>query len=136
MVSRPIIKRRLEASPPLDDAPIATPTPAKESAKRELPLAASSSSGTPGSSVAPVPAIPKTHPKATPPLVAHRREFLAIADEDYEQIEEELVKVAKRSAPAWLISLGVHTSILVVLGILMLPGLLDQPLQIEVVYAE
>ena len=135
VVSRPIIKRRLEAAPPLDDAPIATPTTAKNSAKRELPVA-SSSSGTPGSFAAPVPAIPKTQPKANVSLVAHRREFLAIADEDYEQLEEELVEVAKRSAPAWLISLGVHTSILVVLGILMLPGLLDQPLQIEVVYAE
>ena len=135
VVSRPIIKRRLEAAPPLDDAPIATPTPAKNSAKRELPVA-SSSSGTPRAFTVPVPAIAKTQPKANVSLVAHRREFLAIADEDYEQLEEELVEVAKRSAPAWLISLGVHTSILVVLGILMLPGLLDQPLQIEVVYAE
>jgi len=133
VVSRPIIKRRLEAAPPLDDAPIATPTPAKNSAKREVPVA-SSSSGTPGAFT--VPAVAKTQPKANVSLVAHRREFLAIADEDYEQLEEELVEVAKRSAPAWLISLGVHTSILVVLGILMLPGLLDQPLQIEVVYAE
>jgi len=132
VVSRPIIKRRLEATPPSDDAPIATPTPAKASAKRELPLASSSS----GPSPVPVASISKTQPKGNASLVAHRREFLAIADEDYEQLEEELVEVAKRSAPAWLISLGVHTSILVVLGILMLPGILDQPLQIEVVYAE
>ena len=71
-----------------------------------------------------------------PILATTRRERLVVAEEEYDETEDVLVGAAKRSAPAWLISLGVHTCILVVLGLLMLPGLLDAPLQIEVVYAE
>ena len=73
---------------------------------------------------------------ARPILATTRRERLVVAEEEYDETEDVLVGAAKRSAPAWLISLGVHTCILVVLGLLMLPGLLDAPLQIEVVYAE
>lgn len=73
---------------------------------------------------------------ARPILATTRRERLVVAEEEYDETEDVLVEAAKRSAPAWLISLGVHTCILVVLGLLMLPGLFDAPLQIEVVYAE
>ena len=73
---------------------------------------------------------------ARPILATTRRERLVVAEEEYDETEDVLVGAAKRSAPAWLISLGVHTCILVVLGLLMLPGLFDAPLQIEVVYAE
>ena len=136
VVSRPIIKRRLQPRSSVGDAPIAKPThPNIE--ERVRPRTAA----TPPKKRGELPHGPSaTHEldekNVNASLLAHRREFLAISDDDYEQLEEELVEVAKRSAPAWLISLGVHTSILVVLGLLMLPGLLDPPLQIEVVYAE
>ena len=123
-VARPIIRKKsTDQGSPEEVAPIA-----------ELP------SPPPGHHV------PSPSPIAEPPtgraqvarpiLATTRRERLVVAEEEYDEPEDVLVDAAKRSAPAWLISLGVHTCILVVLGLLMLPGLFDAPLQIEVVYAE
>ena len=136
VVSRPIIKRRLQPRSSVGDAPIAKPTHPniKERVRPRTAAAPPKKRGELHHGPSATHELDKKDVNAS--LLAHRREFLAISDDDYEQLEEELVEVAKRSAPAWLISLGVHTSILVVLGLLMLPGLLDPPLQIEVVYAE
>ncbi|MBT4694251.1 MAG: terpene cyclase/mutase family protein [Planctomycetaceae bacterium] len=41
-----------------------------------------------------------------------------------------------RNAPPWLLSLLVHLVLLIVLGLQMLPEILDSPLMLEVVYAE
>ena len=137
VVARPIIKRRVQEATSPDDASktddVNSPTVSKQ---QELPVAAPTVNqgvqSHPKMRAAPV----ATRPSA--PLVSpeHRREFLSMSDDGYDEAADELVDVAKRSAPAWLISLGVHTSILVVLGLLMLPGLLEPPLSIEVVYAE
>ena len=136
VVSRPIIKRRLQPRSSVGDAPIAKPTHPniKEVVRPRTAAAPPKKRGELSHGPSATHELDKKNVNAS--LLAHRRELLAISDDDYEQLEEELVEVAKRSAPAWLISLGVHTSILVVLGLLMLPGLLDPPLQIEVVYAE
>lgn len=137
VVARPIIKRRVQEATSPDDASktddVNSPTVSKQ---LELPVAAP----TVNQGVQSHPKM-RAVPVATrppPPLASpeHRREFLSMSDDGYDEAADELVDVAKRSAPAWLISLGVHTSILVVLGLLMLPGLLEPPLSIEVVYAE
>lgn len=137
VVARPIIKRRVQEATSPDDASktddVNSPSVSKQ---QELPVAAPTViqgvQSHPKMMAVPV----ATRPSA--PLVSpeHRREFLSMSDDGYDEAADELVDVAKRSAPAWLISLGVHTSILVVLGLLMLPGLLEPPLSIEVVYAE
>ncbi len=137
VVARPIIKRRVQEATSPDDASKTDHVNSPSISKRqELPVAAPTVNqgvqSHPKMRAAPV----ATRPSA--PLVSpeHRREFLSMSDDGYDEAADELVDVAKRSAPAWLISLGVHTSILVVLGLLMLPGLLEPPLSIEVVYAE
>ena len=137
VVARPIIKRRVQEATSPDDASKTDDVNSPSVSKRqELPVAAPTVNqgvqSHPKMRAAPV----ATRPSA--PLVSpeHRREFLSMSDDGYDEAADELVDVAKRSAPAWLISLGVHTSILVVLGLLMLPGFLEPPLSIEVVYAE
>ena len=137
VVARPIIKRRVQEATSPDDASKTDHVNSPSISKRqELPVAAPTVNqgvqSHPKMRAVPV----ATRPPA--PLVSpeHRREFLSMSDDGYDEAADELVDVAKRSAPAWLISLGVHTSILVVLGLLMLPGLLEPPLSIEVVYAE
>lgn len=137
VVARPIIKRRVQEATSPDDASktddVNSPTVSKQ---QELPVAAPTVNqgvqSHPKMRAAPV----ATRPPAPLASPEHRREFLSMSDDGYDEAADELVDVAKRSAPAWLISLGVHTSILVVLGLLMLPGLLEPPLSIEVVYAE
>ncbi|MEL0097697.1 MAG: prenyltransferase/squalene oxidase repeat-containing protein [Planctomycetaceae bacterium] len=137
VVARPIIKRRVQEATSPDDASktddVNSPTVSKQ---QDLPVAAPTvNQGVQSHSkmrAAPV----ATRPSAPLGSPEHRREFLSMSDDGYDEAADELVDVAKRSAPAWLISLGVHTSILVVLGLLMLPGLLEPPLSIEVVYAE
>jgi len=56
-------------------------------------------------------------------------------DEEDEEYSDVLDK-AQQAAPPWVVSLVVHTIILVVLGFLFIPGLFDEQVQLEIVYAE
>jgi len=81
------------------------------------------------------PTAPRSRPAAPIP-VPTRRAHLVQTDEQGEELEADIGEVAIRNAPPWLVSLLVHLVILIVLGLLMLPELLDAPLMLEVVYAE
>jgi len=137
VIARPIIKRRAKESASPDDTQQSDGVNSPSVANRqELPVAASTrnqGAQRPGEQTA---ALVVNQRSAPPVATVHRREFLAMTDDESDEAEDELVEVAKRSAPAWMISLGVHTCILVVPGLFMLPGLTDSPLSIEVVYAE
>ena len=94
-------------------------------------------------SAAQVPKTPASAPIATlhartavPILTGSRRVKLVQTHDDEDDLDAELSDVAIRNAPPWLVSLLVHLVILIVLGLLMLPDLLNSPLMLEVVYAE
>lgn len=136
VVARPIIKKKVQSDTG-GIAPVAKPLASSSKSIDEKPVATDIAStnnlvvsNTPADSIIARPVIAR--PLDTRPA----RDRLVVPEADEDSEEDEFVEVARRSAPAWLISFGVHTCILVVLGLLMLPGLLDSPLQIEVVYAE
>ena len=137
VVARPIIKRRVHEATSADDAPeSADINSLSEASRQELPIA-SPTRNQETHRLGKLTAQPVLSQPAAPPVTTVRRqEVLSMSDDGYDEVEDELVEVARRSAPAWLISLGVHASILVSLGSSILPGLLDRPLTIEVVYAE
>jgi len=121
-VARPILVRRdVPAEGPAENQPIAP--------RAEPPIA----NPTPTAPTAPVQ--PRSTIAAKPVLTTQRRSKLINAPPE-EEFEEEFTEIAIKNAPPWLVSLIVHTVILIGLGLLMLPNFLDSQLQLEVVYAE
>ena len=55
---------------------------------------------------------------------------------DDEEAEPDAVKKVARSAPPWLVSLIVHMVFLVILGLLTIPMIVSNQVQLEIVYAE
>ncbi|MBT4012784.1 MAG: hypothetical protein HOF15_10765, partial [Planctomycetaceae bacterium] len=108
-VARPILVRKQNQTEPQADAKAAP-----------SPIAQRSSSG----------------PSATPIRVTARPAKLVQPHAEEDELDAELSEVAIRNAPPWLVSLLVHLVVLIALGLLMLPNLLDTPLMLEVVYAE
>ncbi len=93
----------------------------------------------PPAPVAPIPGQP-ARPILVSPSEVTAPTVVAPADpDDWEEEEEEFSDVldkAQQAAPPWVVSLVVHTIILVVLGFLFIPGLFDEQVQLEIVYAE
>jgi hypothetical protein len=55
---------------------------------------------------------------------------------DEEEEYSDVLEKVQRAAPPWVVSLVVHTFILVILGFLFIPGLFDSQVKLEIVYAE
>jgi hypothetical protein len=55
---------------------------------------------------------------------------------DEEEEYSDVLEKAQRAAPPWVVSLAVHTVILIVLGFLFIPGLFNDQVYLEIVYAE
>jgi hypothetical protein len=55
---------------------------------------------------------------------------------DEEDLESDVIDRAQRAAPPWIVSLVFHTVVLIVLGLLLLPNLFEETMQLEVIYAE
>ena len=55
---------------------------------------------------------------------------------DEEEEHSDVLEKAQRAAPPWVVSLAVHTVMLVLLGFLFIPGLFDDQVYLEIVYAE
>ena len=136
-IARPIIRKKGSEEPtrPIDSAPVAKPIAATPPSLNEnqSPVASAPIAQSPGQLRA---EYVGGNQVARPIMSETRRERLVVAAEEFEDERDEMVIAAKESAPAWLISLGLHTCILLVPGLLMLPELSDGPLQIEVIYTE
>ena len=90
VVSRPIIKRRLQPRSSVGASPIAKPTHPniKERVRPRTAAAPPKKRGELPHGPSATHELDKKNVNAS--LLAHRREFLAISDDDYEQLEEEL----------------------------------------------
>jgi hypothetical protein len=98
--------------------------------------------------IAPQPESPAAHPQplagqpARPILVSpdETDEPMVDADDpdewDEEEEQKDVLDLAQKAAPPWVVSLAVHTLILVILGLMFIPGLFDDQAQLEIVYAE
>jgi hypothetical protein len=98
--------------------------------------------------IPPQPESPAAHPQPLAPPPA--RPILVSPDETDEGMvdaddptgwgepgrQRDVLDLAQKTAPPWIVSLAVHTSILVTLGLLFMPGLFDDEVPLEIVYAE
>ena len=102
--------------------------------KKEEPDSSVEAKTIPQSATA-APTTPHARPAASVP-VSNRHAKIVRAKDPEDELEADIGEVAIRNAPPWLVSLLVHLVILIALGLLMLPELLETPLILEVVYAE
>ena len=119
------------SQPPKSPRPVARPIMVR---KKEAPDSLVEAKPIPQSPTA-APTAPRPRPVA-PVSATNRHAKLVQAEDPDDEVEADIGEVAIRNAPPWLVSLLVHLVILIVLGLLMLPDLLETPLTLEVVYAE
>ena len=119
------------SQPPKSPRPVARPIMVR---KKEEPDSSVEAKTIPQSATA-APTTPHARPAASVP-VSNRHAKIVRAKDPEDELEADIGEVAIRNAPPWLVSLLVHLVILIALGLLMLPELLETPLILEVVYAE
>jgi len=122
---------------PKKPRPVARPILVRRQDKIESPVDAESHTQPRIANAATSAPVATNRPLAAAPILAgNRRAKLVQTRVEDDELEAELSDVAIRNAPPWLVSLLVHLVVLIILGLLMLPDLLDSPLMLEVVYSE
>jgi len=121
------------SQPPDNRRPVARPILVRKREERESPVG--TNLRTPPLPAASDVATPRPV-NASPILAASPRPKLVQTYSEEDAGAAERIEIAIRNAPYWLISLLAHIIILIVLGLQMIPQLLESQLTLEVVYAE
>ena len=123
----------------------ALPQPVQPTAPRPVQPAAVAAPAAPRPIPAPAPA---PRPLANRPVPAPARPVPVTAKpgadgpvvseqgKDEEAKTDEVTQKAAQKAPPWLVSLVIHMVLIIILALLTIPGLIENQIEIEIVYAE
>lgn len=136
MSARPMpapIPARPKAVPPAIPTPTQPLAAAASSTARPMPLPAKPAPVVPSKPVAnrplPVPARPAAGP-------ADRVAPVVRQDAGEEEGKADVTDKAAKKAPPWLVSLVIHMVLLIVLAIMYIPAIVNNQIQLDIVYAE
>ena len=132
--AQPLQARPLPAQPlqpqPLTPGQQATPGNAAPRPLRPQPITPGGVAPTAGARPQPLPA----GGAAARPVLVKKGDKPGVTEEPEE--EQDAAVVAARAAPPWLISAIVHMVALIVLGLILLPQMINPQVELEVIYAE
>jgi prenyltransferase/squalene oxidase-like repeat protein len=121
---------------PSGDPPASGPQPIPKA--QPVPAGTTRSAGGAAGPVRPGSPKPVPGQKAARPILVRAAPGAALVREhdDEDEPEEELSSVALKHAPPWLVSAAVHMVLMIFLGLLFLPSLINDRIELSAIYSE
>lgn len=117
------------------DVPAAAPPspPAQKSAPQPATPKPAPANRSLAANMAPPAPQPTSIPQSPAPETVPQK---VVREDDPDEHEDDPAKVAARSAPPWLLSLGIHAALLIIIALISIPQFVQKTVVLDVTYAE